>query len=81
MADSPAIFAELANPKANPTARNPVVTSARQNLQDAYVRRLIQIALGNGVSPAVATARAQRAGRLPSQATDSPSGTMSGNRV
>jgi hypothetical protein len=49
-----AIFAELDTPKANSTARDPAISSARQNLQDAYVRRLIGIALGNGVSPAVA---------------------------
>lgn len=49
-----AIFSELANPKQGATTRDPAVSSVRQNLQDAYVRRLIQIALGNGMSPAVA---------------------------
>ncbi|MBX3470108.1 MAG: zinc-dependent metalloprotease [Planctomycetes bacterium] len=49
-----AIFAELAAPKQDATPRSPVVDSARQNLQDAYVRRLIQIALGEGMSPPVA---------------------------
>jgi hypothetical protein len=49
-----AIFSELATPRQDATAKDPVVTSARQNLQDAYVRRLIAIALGNGISPPVA---------------------------
>lgn len=49
-----AIFSELAAPKQGATSRDPAVTSVRQNLQDAYVRRLIQVALGNGMSPAVA---------------------------
>lgn len=49
-----AIFSELTSPRQDATARDPAVTSVRQNLQDAYVRRLIQIALGNGMSPPVA---------------------------
>lgn len=49
-----AIFAELEAPKDGATPRDPVVSSARQNLQDAYVRRLIQVALGEGMSPPVA---------------------------
>lgn len=49
-----AIFSELGAAKPGATARDPLVTSIRQNLQDAYVRRLIQIALGNGISPPVA---------------------------
>lgn len=49
-----AIFSELAAPRQDATTRDPAVSSVRQNLQDAYVRRLIQIALGNGMSPAVA---------------------------
>jgi len=48
-----AIFAELEDPGAG-TNRDPVVSAVRQNLQDAYVRRLIAIALGNGISPPVA---------------------------
>jgi Met-zincin/Domain of unknown function (DUF5117) len=42
-----AIFSELSSP-------NPEVGRVRQNLQDAYVRRLVAIALGKGISPPVA---------------------------
>ena len=51
-----AIFAELddAARREGRTARDPLIGSARQNLQDAYVRRLIAIALGGGISPPVA---------------------------
>ena len=51
-----AIFAELDDEarRAGRSARDPLVVSARQNLQDAYVRRLIAIALGGGISPPVA---------------------------
>jgi hypothetical protein len=48
------IFTELSQPRQDATARAPAISSARQNLQDAYVRRLIAIALGNGISPPVA---------------------------
>ena len=50
------IFAELddASRASGRTARDPAVMAVRQNLQDAYIRRLIAIALGNGISPPVA---------------------------
>ncbi len=50
-----AIFSELERqPGGEPTALDPAISSVRQNLQDAYVRRLIQIAVGDGISPPVA---------------------------
>jgi hypothetical protein len=49
-----AVFSELTGPAKAGTATKPVVSSQRQLLQDAYVRRLIALSLGNGVSPPVA---------------------------
>ncbi|MGE0706492.1 MAG: zinc-dependent metalloprotease [Planctomycetota bacterium] len=50
-----AVFAELTqDPKQAPSAAQPLVSSQRQLLQDAYIRRLIALSLGNSVSPPVA---------------------------
>jgi hypothetical protein len=49
-----AIFSELGRAK-KPTALQPAVSSRRQNLQDAYVRRLINIALSKDLAPPVAS--------------------------
>ncbi|HBP23670.1 MAG TPA: hypothetical protein DEA08_38570 [Planctomycetes bacterium] len=50
-----AVFGELQlGEGAEATVLEPLVSSQRQLLQDAYMRRMIAISLGNGVSPPVA---------------------------
>ena len=48
------IFRDLERPMGAATAADPYLGRGRQALQDAYVRRLIALSLGNGVSPPVA---------------------------
>lgn len=48
------IFRDLERPLGASTAADPYLARTRQALQDAYVRRLIALSLGNGVSPPVA---------------------------
>jgi len=49
-----AVFNDFEQPVGPSDAVNPYVARQRQQLQDAYVRRLIALSLGNGTAPAVA---------------------------
>ncbi|MBL4848519.1 MAG: zinc-dependent metalloprotease [Planctomycetes bacterium] len=49
-----AVFKDFEKPIGAASAVNPYVARQRQALQDAYVRRLIALSLGNGTAPAVA---------------------------